>query len=108
MSRAELDHPDFDAPWQAEAMALAESLKERAVFTAAEWAEALGAERARQAAEGAPDSNEAYFLAVLAALEGLTARAGIAPAARDRRRAAWEEAYRQTRHGDPVTLPPGA
>ena len=34
----------FAEPWEAQAFALAVSLQDRGVFTAAEWSEALGAE----------------------------------------------------------------
>jgi nitrile hydratase accessory protein len=98
--------PVFDEPWQLQALALAERLKEAGLFTATDWAEALGAERARQAAAGEPDTNRTYFEAVLATLERLSAGA-ISPADRTRRRASWEAAYRRTPHGQPVVLAPG-
>ena len=95
--------PVFDEPWQAQALALADELKKAGHFTATEWAEALGAERARQAASGAPDTNQAYFEAVVTALERLTSPT-IPAEARARRRAAWEAAYLRTPHGQPVLL----
>lgn len=100
------DRPVFDEPWQAQALGMAELMKAAGHFTAADWADALGAERARQAAAGEPDTNAAYFQAVLVTLERLTAPA-IPPETRARRRAAWEAAYARTPHGQPVLLAPG-
>ena len=37
----------FTEPWEAQAFALAVSLQDRGVFTATEWADALGAQIAR-------------------------------------------------------------
>jgi nitrile hydratase accessory protein len=99
------DAPVFDEPWQVQALALAERLKAAGLYSATDWAEALGVERARQAASGVPDSNAAYFEAVLATLERLSAST-ISPAARDRRRAEWEAAFARTPHGMPVVLAP--
>lgn len=100
--------PVFDEPWQAQALALAERLKQAGLFSPTEWAETLGAERARQAALDLPDTNTAYFEAVLVALEALTERhAGITAADRAGRRAAWERAFAHTPHGKPVLLGAG-
>ena len=51
----------FAEPWEAQAFALAVSLQDRGVISAAEWAEALGAEIA-----AAPDAD--YYACWLAAL----------------------------------------
>jgi nitrile hydratase accessory protein len=98
--------PVFDAPWQVQALALAEALKARGLFTAADWATALGAERARQAAARGADTNQSYFEAVVTTLERLSA-AEVPPDARASRKAAWEAAYARTPHGMPVLLAPG-
>ena len=56
-------------------------------------------------ARGAPDDTTTYYLAVVDALETVTAQSvGISEQERSRRRAAWEEAYRRTPHGQPVKL----
>ncbi len=74
-------------------------------FTAAEWAEALGAALRESEARGAPDTLESYYSAVLVALERLCeARGGISRDDRAVRRVAWEAAYRRTPHGQPVKL----
>jgi nitrile hydratase accessory protein len=88
----------FAEPWEAEAFALAVSLQERGVWTAAEWAEALGAEIAR-----APDAP--FYRAWLAALEGLVAAKGLTDADTLGRYAeGWGRAAERTPHGTPIEL----
>jgi nitrile hydratase accessory protein len=97
--------PVFDEPWQAQALALADAMVTAGHFTVTDWAEALGRALREAEAEGAPDTAETYYTAVLTALERLgESRAGISAATRARRRADWEAAYRRTPHGKPVTL----
>lgn len=91
----------FAEPWEAEAFALAVSLQERGVWTAAEWAEALGAEIAR-----APDAP--YYRQWLAALERLVASKGLIDAETLERYAdAWGRAAERTPHGTPIELDEG-
>jgi nitrile hydratase accessory protein len=88
----------FAEPWEAEAFALAVALQDRGVFTAAEWAEALGAEIARS-----PDAP--YYRQWLAALEGLVASKGLTDAETLARYAAgWGRAAERTPHGTPIEL----
>ncbi len=88
----------FAEPWEAGAFALAVSLQERGVFTAAEWADALGAEIAR-----APD--ESYYRQWLAALERLVAEKRLTDAETLSRYAdAWGRAAERTPHGTPIEL----
>jgi nitrile hydratase accessory protein len=95
----------FDEPWQAQALALADTMVHAGRFTATEWAGALGAALREAEAGGAPDTLESYYSAVLIALERLCeARGGISRDDRALRRAAWEAAYRRTPHGQPVKL----
>ena len=95
----------FDEPWQAQALALADTMVRSGRFTAAEWAEALGAALSESEAAGAPDTLASYYSAVVAALERLCeAHCGISRDDRAERRAAWEDAYRRTPHGRPVRL----
>lgn len=96
---------EFDEPWQAQALALADTMVRSGRITATEWAEALGAALRESQAEGAPDTLESYYSAVVVALERLCeARGGISRGDRAERRAAWEDAYRRTPHGQPVRL----
>ena len=97
--------PVFDEPWQAQALALADATVQAGLFTATEWAEALGAALKEAEAQGAPDTLETYYTAVVSALEKLSEeQAGISRQERIRRRADWEAAYRRTPHGKPVEL----
>lgn len=97
--------PQFEEPWQAEALALAVAMQQAGRFTAAEWAEALGAAIARAQASGDPDDGTTYYAHVLDALERLvfeksfSTRDSIAA-----RKEAWRAAFARTPHGQPVTL----
>jgi nitrile hydratase accessory protein len=70
--------PLFDEPWQAEVLAIADTLSRSGAFTSAEWSAALG-EALRLAARAcAPDDAGTYYGAALAALESLLVRHGLA------------------------------
>lgn len=99
------DGPVFNEPWEAQALALSVKLQEEGHFTASEWANALGAEIKAAQGRGDPDDGSTYYRHVLAALESLVCEKGLASRRNlERRRMAWEEAYRATPHGEPVTL----
>src|SRR6202041_110198 len=93
----------FREPWEAQAFALAVTLRERGVFSAAEWAAALGDEIMRAQAAGDPDTGETYYRHWLAALERLVAAKGLADAGTlARTRDAWQRACARTPHGSPI------
>ena len=96
------DH--FAEPWQATVLAMATAMIREGHFTQDAWATALGAALDTAEARGEPDTDETYFLAALAALERLSEAAGISQADRATRKTGWEDAYRRTAHGQPVTL----
>ncbi len=97
--------PAFAEPWQAQALALADALVRSGAVTAGDWAAALGAALREAEARGEPDAEATYYRCVVAALEQVAAATGLVDAAdRAARRAAWEDAYRRTPHGAPVTL----
>jgi nitrile hydratase accessory protein len=99
--------PVFREPWEAQAFALAVSLRERGVFSAAEWADALGKEIKRAQAAGDPDTGETYYHHWLAALERLVAAKGLADTRTlARTRDAWKRAGERTPHGTPIELRP--
>ncbi len=101
------DGPVFNAPWEAEAFALAVSLNERGVFTWAEWAQVLGDEIKKAQAAGDPDTGETYYHHWLATLERILAEKGVTDRAQlTRTRNAWERACARTRHGAPIELRP--
>src|ERR1700733_7910564 len=69
----DVDAPAFREPWEAQAFALAVTLRERGVFSATEWAATLGDEIKRAQAAGDLDTGETYYRHWLAALERLVA-----------------------------------
>jgi nitrile hydratase accessory protein len=101
------DGPVFDAPWEAEAFALAVSLNERGLFTWDEWAATLGDEIKKAQAAGDPDTGETYYHHWLATLERIVAAKGLADAGLlVRTRDAWQRACARTPHGAPIELAP--
>ena len=99
--------PVFREPWEAQAFALAVTLQERGLFSAAEWADALGAEIKRAQAAGDPDDGSTYYRHWLATLEGLIAAKGLAdPATLAHYRHAWHHAAARVPHGQPIELTP--
>ena len=97
--------PVFDEPWQAQALALADTLVKNSLFSASEWSEALGAELREAESTGAIDDQHTYYACVLKALEGLVAEhSEIDISAMAGKRKDWERAYLSTPHGQPVEL----
>jgi len=97
--------PSFAEPWQAQAMAVASALVAAGRFSAALWSDTLGEEIRKAEAARLPDDTETYYAAALKALERLVADKDLLSRdAMARRRSDWEEAYRRTPHGKPVTL----
>jgi nitrile hydratase accessory protein len=98
--------PVFGEPWHAQTLALADLLVNRAVISAAQWADALGAEIKARKAE--PDDRETYYRATLAALERVLMETGaITHGELDERQHQWERAYLRTPHGKPVEFAAG-
>jgi len=101
------DGPVFREPWEAQAFALARSLRERGVFSSSEWAAALGEEIKKAQTEGDRDTGETYYHHWLAALERLVAAKGLADSETlARTREAWRRASARTPHGTPIELWP--
>lgn len=99
------DEPVFDEPWQAQALGMADMLVTASVISADAWATALGAELRKGAAAGVADDAEAYYRAVLAALQALLYEAGATSREEvDVREDEWRRAYLNTPHGKPVEL----
>lgn len=100
------DEPgSFAEPWQAEALALAQSLQETGVITNAQWSQALGDAIKRAQAAGDPDRGDTYYLHVLDALEQLLmANDVLSDEMLEQRKSEWEAAYKRTPHGQPVEL----
>jgi nitrile hydratase accessory protein len=101
--------PQFDEPWQAEALALSMALMQAGRFSAAEWAASLGSAIKRAHAAGDRDDGSTYYNHVLEALEQLVFEKSLAM--QDllvARKEAWRAAYAKTPHGKPVLLDEGA
>jgi len=98
----------FDEAWQAQVLAIADTMVQAGRFSATEWAETLGAELRAAEALGKPDTTQTYYEAALAALERLTTGATpITGADLAERKADWTRAYERTPHGQPVLLERG-
>jgi nitrile hydratase accessory protein len=96
----------FRAPWEAQAFGMAVMLHERGHFTWTEWAAQLAEEIAAARTRGETDDGKRYYHYWLAALEKLVAAKRIVLADElHARREAWEEAARNTPHGQPIVLP---
>jgi nitrile hydratase accessory protein len=97
--------PAFAEAWQAEALAIADTLVQNGMFSAGAWSAALGEALQQAASSGASDDQETYYRCVLSALEGLVARhSAIDLQAMTGKRKDWEAAYLSTPHGQPVKL----
>src|SRR5262245_44361642 len=105
LPRDEAGAPVFQAPWEAQAFAMAVRLHEAGHFTWPEWAERLAGEIKRAQAAGDPDRGDTYYHHWLAALERLVAEKGLVSADELRRRKdEWDRAARATPHGKPIEL----
>ena len=97
--------PVFNAPWEAQAFAMAVELHRRGVFTWREWADALAAEIAHACAQKDWDDGSHYYERWLAALEKLVAEKNVVGEADMARRVdEWDNAARATPHGKPIEL----
>ena len=97
--------PTFEEAWQAQSLAIADTLVSAGVVTATRWAEALGSELKSAARAGAADDADTYYLAVLGAVEKLLRQIEIIGRDElDARVEAWRQAYLSTPHGEPVEL----
>jgi nitrile hydratase accessory protein len=95
----------FEEPWQAEALALADTLVKAGAVTPSSWSAALGAALRQAEAAGKRDTPATYYTAVVDALEELLEASGaVSHDALAERQEAWREAYRTTPHGRPVAL----
>ena len=91
----------FAEAWHAQTLGAAAGCVAAGHFTASAWSEALGSCLRQAAANGAPDSEETYYLAALTALEALIP---VPEKELTQRKSDWTEAYKRTPHGAPVEL----
>ena len=101
--------PVFSEPWQAQVLALADTLVKNGLFSAAEWSETLGRTLREAESDGATDDQQTYYTCVLKTLETLVANhSEIDATTMTAMRSAWEQAYLSTPHGQPVELDSGS
>lgn len=99
--------PAFDEAWQAQVLAIADTLLQNGMFSAGAWSDALGEALKQAAVDGAVDNQQTYYQCALHALESLVARnSEIDKRAMTGKRDDWERAYLSTPHGQPVDLAP--
>ena len=97
--------PIFDEAWQAQALAMADSLVKSGLFSANDWSNALGQSLKESANRADIDSQLTYYQSVLKTLEQLIEdHSEIDAVLMDSKRQDWEKAYLNTPHGQPVTL----
>lgn len=95
----------FDEAWQAEALAIADTLVQSGMFTARAWSEALGRALREAQIDADSDNQQTYYQCVLSALESLVAdNSEVGLRAMHDKRKDWEAAYLSTPHGKPVRL----
>lgn len=104
---SEEHEPAFAEPWQARAFAIAVIASRQGCFTWPEWTQALGREL-RLASDPDPKTAGAtYYHCWLSALQSLLlAKGAVGQTELHERKHAWEDAYRRTPHGKPVSLDP--
>ena len=95
----------FAEPWQARAFAIAVLASRQGCFTWSEWTHALSRELQSLSDADPQASGARYFDCWLSALQSLLIRKGaVRQAELHERKHAWEDAYRRTPHGVPVSL----
>lgn len=97
--------PAFDEAWQAQVLAIADTLVQCGMYSASDWSQTLGNELANAEARGDEDNQQTYYECALRALETLVSNhSEIDHAAMAAKRQAWVTAYLSTPHGQPVKL----
>jgi nitrile hydratase accessory protein len=99
------DEPVFAEAWQAQAFAMVQALQQQGHLTPREWMDALSAEIVVSNMRGEPDDGSRYYDCWLAALEKLVVvKDFMSQAEMARRKQEWDEAARDTPHGQPIVL----
>lgn len=102
---AESTAPAFAEPWQARAFAIAILASKQGCFSRSEWSEALARELRAISDGDAATPERSYFDCWLSALQSLLIGKGaVGQSELNARTRAWENAYRRTPHGTPVSL----
>lgn len=102
---ADSNGPVFAEPWQAQAFALTLQLQAKGLFTAAEWAQALGDEIREHLAHGGCTDGSDYYERWCEALEHIiVAKGASSHQVIEDTSASWIRAAEATPHGAPVLL----
>ena len=97
--------PVFDEAWQAQVLAMADTLITNGVIEAVAWSDTLGKELREAQTRRASDDITTYYKAALRALEQLLGQhTDISKSEVSKKRDDWEQAYLATPHGQPVKL----
>lgn len=97
--------PAFDEQWQAQVLAMVDTLITGGDITPSSWSEVFGADLKSAHKAGAPDDLDTYYSVALKTLEKLvTGQCDVTNAEITARCEAWEQAYLRTPHGKPVEL----
>ena len=97
--------PTFSEAWQAQVLAIVDTLIAEGPLTARDWSATFGEFLAAAQNKGKPDDMDTYYAAALQALESLLeTHSVLTPEEVQQRRRQWEQAYLNTPHGSPVSL----
>ena len=97
--------PVFEQPWHAQVFALTVHLNESGRLDWSDWAARFGAMLKKHGVAKELNGGEDYFAAWLETLESVLAEEGAASFEEaSEMRGAWERAYLETPHGEPVKL----
>ena len=95
----------FSEPWEAQAFAIVVALSDRGYFSWEEWSNTLAEVISRAEAEGGPSDGSDYYFNWVSALEQILERKSLADdLSLAAVKAEWEQAYKLTPHGKPVSL----
>ena len=99
------NEPVFEAPWEAQVFALAVQLSQNGMFDWSEWTDVLASQIQNSSQGGQSDSGAFYYHHWTLSLEKILVDNGVLDtSAIERKIRQWREAYRNTPHGEPVTL----
>ena len=95
----------FSEPWEAQAFAIVVTLSDSGYFTWEEWSNTLAETISHAGADGGPSDGSDYYVNWVTALEQILKHKNLADAlSLASLKAEWEQAYKLTPHGKPVSL----
>ena len=97
--------PLFTEAWQAQLLAMVDQMISDGKFSNSDWSQTLGRNLSDVSAAGKADDIETYYAAALATFEDLLGQLpDLSMQSIDDTQKAWEQAYLDTPHGQPVVL----